>query len=62
MPAKEQCGCLPPSGGHLRKKWLGISTLVRADSGFYREDLMSWCEANNIHIKTNSTPDEEGTP
>ena len=33
---------------HLRKKWPGVPILVRADSGFCRESLMSWCEAHGV--------------
>ncbi len=33
---------------HLRGKWPGVPILVRADSGFCREALMSWCEANRV--------------
>jgi hypothetical protein len=32
----------------LRQKWPGVSILMRGDSGFCREELMSWCEANRI--------------
>jgi hypothetical protein len=33
---------------HLRQRWPGVSILVRADSGFCREELMSWCETNRV--------------
>jgi hypothetical protein len=32
----------------LRECWPGVSILVRGDSGFCREHLMRWCEANNV--------------
>ncbi len=32
----------------LRGKWPGVPILIRADSGFCREELMSWCEANRV--------------
>jgi Txe/YoeB family toxin of Txe-Axe toxin-antitoxin module len=32
----------------LRQKWPGVSILVRGDSGFCREELMSWCEDNRV--------------
>ena len=32
----------------LRQKWSGVPILVRGDSGFCREELMSWCEANRV--------------
>jgi hypothetical protein len=34
--------------GRLRAKWPGVRILVRADSGFAREWLMAWCEANSV--------------
>jgi hypothetical protein len=33
---------------HLRAKWPDVSIIVRADSGFCREALMSWCEAHRV--------------
>ena len=33
---------------HLRGKWPGVPILIRADSGFCREELMSWCETNQV--------------
>jgi hypothetical protein len=32
----------------IRARWPRTSIVVRADSGFCRDDLMSWCEANNV--------------
>jgi hypothetical protein len=32
----------------IRKKWPAVRILLRADSGFCREDLMAWCEANRV--------------
>ena len=32
----------------LRQCWPGVSILVRGDSGFCREPLMHWCEANGV--------------
>lgn len=34
--------------GGLRERWPKVEILVRADSGFCREDLMAWCEANRV--------------
>jgi hypothetical protein len=34
--------------GRIRAKWPWVRILVRADSGFTRERLMAWCEANNV--------------
>jgi hypothetical protein len=35
---------------HIRKRWPRVRILVRADSGFAREELMAWCEANDVHF------------
>jgi Transposase DDE domain group 1 len=35
---------------HIRKRWPRVRILVRADSGFAREELMGWCEANDVHF------------
>jgi hypothetical protein len=32
----------------IRKQWPEVSILVRADSGFAREELMAWCEENQV--------------
>jgi hypothetical protein len=32
----------------LRRRWARVRILLRADSGFAREDLMAWCEANGV--------------
>jgi hypothetical protein len=32
----------------IRRKWPRTRILLRADSGFCREDLMAWCEANQV--------------
>src|SRR5258705_380067 len=32
----------------IRVRWPTTSIVIRADSGFCRDDLMSWCEANNV--------------
>lgn len=32
----------------IRRRWPGTRVLLRADSGFCREALMSWCEANKV--------------
>ena len=34
--------------GQIRKRWPGVSILVRADSGFCREELMAWCEKHHV--------------
>src|ERR1700716_411057 len=35
---------------HVRRRWSHARILVRADSGFAREELMAWCEANGVHF------------
>ena len=32
-----------------RRRWPGLQVLLRADSGFARDPLMAWCEANGVH-------------
>ena len=34
--------------GQIRERWPTTSIVIRADSGFCRDDLMSWCETNNV--------------
>jgi hypothetical protein len=34
----------------IRKRWPKVRILLRADSGFARDDLMAWCEANGVHF------------
>jgi hypothetical protein len=34
--------------GQIRARWPRVKILLRADSGFAREELMAWCEANSI--------------
>jgi hypothetical protein len=33
---------------HLRQKWPEVKIVLRADSGFCREELMGWCEQNHV--------------
>jgi len=33
---------------HVRSKWPRTRIVLRADSGFARDDLMAWCEANGV--------------
>jgi hypothetical protein len=33
---------------HLRQHWPGVRLTLRADSGFCREELMGWCEQNQV--------------
>ena len=32
----------------IRARWPRVRILLRADSGFAREALMAWCEANRV--------------
>ncbi len=32
----------------IRRQWPGVRIIVRGDSGFCRENLMAWCEANGV--------------
>jgi hypothetical protein len=32
----------------IRQRWPEVRILLRGDSGFAREDLMAWCEANRV--------------
>jgi len=34
--------------GRIRARWPRVRILLRADSGFAREGLMAWCEANRV--------------
>ena len=34
--------------GQVRKPWPGVGIVLRADSGFAREAVMAWCEANGV--------------
>jgi len=35
--------------GQIRGRWPKVQIVLRADSGFARDGLMSWCEANRVH-------------
>ena len=34
----------------IRDRWPNVRIMLRADSGFAREELMAWCEANSVHF------------
>ena len=34
--------------GQLREAWPGVPVLLRGDSGFCRDEIMSWCEDNGV--------------
>jgi len=33
----------------IRERWGEVRIVLRADSGFARDNLMSWCETNSVH-------------
>jgi len=33
---------------HIRERWPDVQIIVRGDSGFARDAIMSWCEANGV--------------
>jgi hypothetical protein len=35
--------------GQIRSRWPEVRIILRADSGFCRDALMSWCEGNGVH-------------
>ena len=49
--------------GRIRARWPRVRILLRADSGFAREALMAWCEANRVDfvfgLARNPRPVEE---
>jgi hypothetical protein len=34
--------------GQIREQWPQVTIVVRGDSGFCREEIMAWCEANGV--------------
>ena len=36
--------------GQIRSRWPEVRIVLRADSGFARDELMAWCEANSVHF------------
>jgi hypothetical protein len=36
--------------GQIRARWPAVRIVLRADSGFAREALMAWCEANGVYF------------
>ena len=34
--------------GQIRERWPNVRIILRADSGFARDDLMAWCENNEV--------------
>ena len=44
--AKEEIAWI---AAQIRESWPDVEIWLRADSGFCREELMAWCEANGVH-------------
>ena len=38
-----------PIVAQIRQRWPQVEIVLRADSGFCREELMGWCEQNQVH-------------
>ena len=34
--------------GQIRQRWPDVRIIIRGDSGFCREEIMGWCEANGV--------------
>lgn len=34
---------------HIRERWPDVRIIMRADSGFCRDAIMTWCEANQVY-------------
>ena len=47
-PAQHSLGILKLLVARLRRAWPGVRIVVRADSGFCRWRLMSWCERHGV--------------
>jgi hypothetical protein len=39
---------LKPIVAQIRERWPGVSILLRADSGFAREEIMAWCKQESV--------------
>jgi hypothetical protein len=60
LDAKLRCASVDAADGavetvarivaQIRRRWPHVRILVRADSGFARDDLMAWCEDNDVHF------------
>jgi len=35
--------------GRIRQRWPGVEIIVRGDSGFCRDELMTWCEGHGVY-------------
>lgn len=45
LGAVEELGRIIP---RIRSEWPGVRIIIRGDSGFCREEIMAWCENNNL--------------
>jgi len=41
---------LPRIVSQIRSRWPEVAITIRADSGFCRDEIMDWCEANRVHF------------
>ena len=48
--------------GQIRARWPDIEIVLRADSGFARETLMAWCEANGSTMSSAWRPTRGSRP
>jgi Transposase DDE domain group 1 len=39
---------MAPIVAQIRSRWPGVKFLLRADSGFARDELMAWCKASRL--------------
>ena len=39
---------LTPIVAQMRQRWPQVQIIIRGDSGFCREEIMAWCEANQV--------------
>jgi hypothetical protein len=60
LAAKQRCADIDASAGaveetarlvaRIRARWPQVRIVLRADSGFARDVLMRWCEANGVEF------------
>jgi len=41
---------LTPIVARIRARWGQVEIIIRGDSGFCRDDIMAWCEANDVQF------------
>ena len=42
----------------IRRAWPQVKILIRGDSGFCREPIMAWCEANGVDYLLRAGPEQ----